>query len=141
MYVKPDLNGPLSQLRENTAAFDASMKRHVSDERQGKGFAFDVQLLEERDDLAAVIVKDFRAIDEEMSKRDVFNSAAPDAWTIDRLTDEQLAARKADWPELGMFADDTIRQMADVVGIRMVRAMAQEAVRRAPAVLQARESK
>ncbi len=40
-----------------------------------------------------------------------------------------------------MFADSTIRQIADVLGIRMVRAMAQEAVRRAPAILQARESK
>ncbi|MFD4795082.1 hypothetical protein [Streptomyces anulatus] len=34
-----------------------------------------------------------------------------------------------------MFADDTIRRMANVVGIRMVRSMAQEAVRRAPSVL------
>ena len=96
----------------------------------GKGLAWDVELMEERDDLAAKIVEDFATIDAEMSKRRVIDSTAPSAWTIDRLTDEQIAACKADWPELGMFADFTIRQVADVLGIRMVRAMAQEAVRR-----------
>ncbi|MFG2795830.1 hypothetical protein [Streptomyces pseudovenezuelae] len=141
MYKKPDLDTPLAQLRENTAAWKASMARHSSDERQGKGLAWDVELMEERDDIAAKIVEDFGAIDTVMSERRVIDSAAPAAWTIDRLTDEQLAACKADWPELGMFADATVRQMADVVGIRMVRAMAQEAVRRAPGILQARESK
>jgi hypothetical protein len=141
VYQQPDLNTPLARLRENAAAFKASLKRHTSDDRQDRGFAFDVELLEQRDDLAAVMVQDFTAIDEEMSKRSVFDGVAPAAWTIDRLTDEQFAQCKADWPELGMFTDDTIRRMADVVGIRMVRAMAQEAVRRAPAVLKARESK
>lgn len=141
MYQHPDLNTPLAQLRENTAAWKASLARHASEERKGKGLAWDIELMEERDGIAAEIVKDFAVIDEAMSKRAVINSPAPAAWTVERLTDEQLAACKADWPELGMFADDTIRRMADVVGIRMVRAMAQEAVRRAPAVLKARESK
>ncbi|PAZ12321.1 hypothetical protein CLM62_30645 [Streptomyces sp. SA15] len=141
MYQKPDLNTPLAKIRENTAAFEASLQRHSSEESKGKGFAFDVQLLEERDDIAAEIVKDFATIDEVMSKRQVFDSPAPSAWTIDRLTDEQLAAVKADWPELGMFADDTVRRVADVLGIRMVRAMAQEAMRRAPAVLSAIEAR
>ncbi|MCD9903202.1 hypothetical protein LUR56_31115 [Streptomyces sp. MT29] len=135
MHQKPDLDTPLAEIRESAAKFNASLERHSSDESRGKGFAFDVQLLEERDDIAAAIVKAFGTIDEEMSKRAVINSPAPAAWTIARLTDEQLAACQADWPELGMFADDTIRRMADVVGIRMVRAMAQEAVRRAPDVL------
>ncbi len=135
MYEKPDLDTPLDQIRENTAKFNASLQRHTSDEARGKGFAFDVQLLEERDDIAAAIVKDFGTIDEEMSKRRVIDNVAPSAWTVDRLTDEQLAAVKADWPELGMFADDTVRRVADVLGIRMVRAMAQEAIRRAPTVL------
>lgn len=141
MYQKPDLNTPLAQLRENTAAFKASLARHLSDERMGKGIAWDVELMEERDDIAGKIVEDFGVIDEEMSKRRVIDSATPSAWTVDRLTDEQLAACKADWPELGMFADETVRRVADVLGIRMVRAMAQEAIRRAPAILQARESK
>ncbi|GBQ04417.1 hypothetical protein SSP531S_59130 [Streptomyces spongiicola] len=141
MYEKPDLDTPLAQIRENAEKFNASLQRHGSDEGRGKGFAFDIGLLEERDDIAAAIVKDFGVIDTEMSRRRVIDSPAPAAWTIDRLTDEQLAACKADWPELGMFADGTIRRVADVLGIRMVRAMAQEAVRRAPAVLQARESK
>ncbi|MFM9698848.1 hypothetical protein [Streptomyces europaeiscabiei] len=141
MYQKPDLNTPLAQLRANTAAFKAGLARHLSDERMGKGIAWDVELMEERDDIAGKIVEDFGVIDEEMSKRRVIDSATPSAWSVDRLTDEQLAACKADWPELGMFADDTVRRVADVLGIRMVRAMAQEAVRRAPAILQARESK
>ncbi|WP_328736628.1 hypothetical protein [Streptomyces bobili] len=141
MYQKPDLNTPLAQLRENTAAFKASLARHISDERMGKGIAWDVELMEQRDDIAVKIVEDFGVIDEEMSKRRVIDSATPSAWNVDRLTDQQLAACKADWPELGMFADDTVRRVADVLGIRMVRAMAQEAVRRAPAILQARVSK
>ncbi|MFF4057641.1 hypothetical protein ACFYZ0_18030 [Streptomyces sp. NPDC001708] len=135
MYEKPDLNTPLANLRTNTEAWRASLARHSSDERLGKGIAWDVELMEERDDIAAKIVEDFATIDAELSKRRVIDSATPSAWTIDRLTDEQIAACKADWPELGMFADSTIRQVADVLGIRMVRAMAQEAVRRAPGVL------
>ncbi|MFF7838852.1 hypothetical protein ACFZC6_08555 [Streptomyces ossamyceticus] len=140
MYQKPDLNTPLANLRTNTEAWKTSIARHASEERKGKGLAWDVELMEERDDIAAKIVEDFATIDAEMSKCRVIDSAAPSAWTIDRLTDEQLAAVKADWPELGMFADDTVRRLADVVGIRMVRSMAQEAVRRAPAVLKARDS-
>jgi hypothetical protein len=134
MTEKPDLNATLTRLRENAAAFQTSLARHTSEERQGKGFAFDVQLIEERDDLSIVMVEDFGILDAAMSGRGAFGDA-PQAWGIDRLTDEQLAACKADWPELGMFADSTVRQMADVVGIRMVRAMAQEAVRRAAHVL------
>ncbi|MFF4543707.1 hypothetical protein ACFY1J_05580 [Streptomyces sp. NPDC001406] len=140
MYQRPDLNGPLANLRSNVEAWKTSLARHASEERRGKGLAWDVELMEERDDLAAKIVEDFATIDAELSKRWVIDNAAPSAWTIDRLTDEQIAAAKADWPELGMFADCTIRQVADVLGIRMVRAMAQEAVRRAPAVLKARDS-
>lgn len=135
MYEKTDLNAPLANLRTNAEAWKVSLARHASEERKGKGLAWDVELMEERDDIAAKIVEDFGVIDAVMSKRRVIDSAAPSAWTIDRLTDEQLAACKADWPELGMFADDTIRRVADVVGIRMVRSMAQEAVRRAPGVL------
>ncbi|MEW2497454.1 hypothetical protein AB0942_28540 [Streptomyces nodosus] len=137
MYKKPDLNGPLARLRENTVAFQASLDQHLSGERKGKGIAWDVELMEQRDDIAAAIVKDFGVIDEEMSKCRVIDSPAPSAWTIDRLSDEQLTAAKADWPELGMFSDETVRRVADVLGIRMVRAMAQEAIRRSPAVLQA----
>ncbi|MEU2909119.1 MULTISPECIES: hypothetical protein [Streptomyces] len=135
MYQKPDLNTPLANLRTNTEAWKTSLARHSSEERKGKGLAWDVELMEERDDIAAKIVEDFGTIDAEMSKCRVIDSTAPSAWTIDRLTDEQIAACKADWPELGMFADDTVRRLADVVGIRMVRSMAQEAVRRAPGVL------
>ncbi|MBK3645042.1 hypothetical protein [Streptomyces sp. MBT33] len=141
MYQKPDLNTPLANLRTNTEAWKASIARHSSDERMGKGLAWDVELMEERDDIAAKIVEDFAAIDAEMSQRRIIDNAAPSAWTIDRLTDEQIAACKADWPELGMLADSTIRQVADVLGIRMVRSMAQEAVRRAPGFLAAGDSK
>ncbi|MDH6629365.1 hypothetical protein M2271_007201 [Streptomyces sp. LBL] len=141
MYQKPDLDTPLANLRTNTEAWKTSVARHASDERMGKGLSWDVELMEERDDLAAKIVEYFGTIDAELSKRRIIDNAAPSAWTIDRLTDEQIAACKADWPELGMFADSTIRQVADVLGIRMVRAMAQEAVRRAPAVLEARAQK
>lgn len=56
------------------------------------------------------------------------------------LTDNKLAAAKADWPELAIFNDDTIRRVADVLGIRMVRSMAQDAVRNAPGVLAARNA-
>ncbi|WP_181803218.1 hypothetical protein [Streptomyces shenzhenensis] len=135
MYQKPDLNTPLANLRTNTEAWKTSIARHASEERKGKGLAWDIELMEERDDIAAKIVEDFATIDAEMSQRRIIDNAAPMAWTIDSLTDEQIAACKADWPELGMFADSTIRQVADVLGIRMVRAMAQEAVRRAPTVL------
>ncbi|MFF8399894.1 hypothetical protein [Streptomyces sp. NPDC016172] len=141
MYQKPDLNTPLANLRTNAEAWKTSLARHASEERKGKGLAWDVELMEERDDLAAKIVEDFGTIDDEMSKVRIIDNSAPAAWSVDRLTDEQLAACKADWPELGMFADDTIRRMADVVGIRMVRAMAQEAVRRSPAVLSAIEAR
>ncbi|MFG2512614.1 hypothetical protein [Streptomyces sp. NPDC048584] len=135
MYQKPDLNTPLANLRTNTEVWKTSLARHSSEERKGKGLAWDVELMEERDDIAAKIVEDFGTIDAEMSKCRVIDSTAPSAWTIDRLTDEQIAACMADWPELGMFADDTVRRLADVVGIRMVRSMAQEAVRRAHGVL------
>lgn len=135
-----DLNTPLANLRSNIATWKASLDRHLSEERKGKGLAFDVQLMEERDDIAVKIVEDFTAIDQEMSKRRVIDSAAPSAWTIDRLTDAQLAAVKADWPELALFNDDTLRRAADVLGIHMVRSMAQDAVRNAPTYLKARNS-
>ncbi|WP_371605004.1 hypothetical protein OG345_42055 (plasmid) [Streptomyces sp. NBC_01220] len=137
-YQTPDLNTPLAEVRESIEQYKASMARHSSDERKGKGIAWDIQLMEDREPMVEKMIEGFTAIDTHMTNSSFINSPAPDAWTIDRLTDEQIAACKADWPELGMFADDTIRRMADVVGIRMVRAMAQEAVRRAPAVLQAR---
>ncbi|MFI1532143.1 hypothetical protein [Streptomyces griseus] len=135
MDEKPDLNITLTKLRQHTADFRASLERHTSGEGRGKGIAFDVGLLEERDDVAVAIVEDFDKLDTEMSKRWIINGPAPAAWTVEKITDEQLAACKADWPELALFADDTIRRMANVVGIRMVRSMAQEAVRRAPNVL------
>ncbi|MFD7501555.1 hypothetical protein [Streptomyces sp. NPDC059850] len=136
MYKKPDLNGPLARLRENAAAWKANFARLTSREGMDQdSYAWPIARMEERDDLAKQIVEDFGTIDAEMSKRWIIDSAAPSAWTIDRLTDEQIAAAKADWPELGMFADSTIRQVADVLGIRMVRSMAKEAVRRTPGVL------
>lgn len=138
MYAKPDLNTPLARIRENIAKWNASLQRHNSDEARGNGFAFDIGLLDERDDIAAEIVKDFGVIDTTMSQRRIIDSATPSAWTIDRLTDAQLAAAKADWPELALFDDATVRQVADVLGIRMVRSMAQEARRNAPAVLDSR---
>lgn len=138
MYEKPDLDTPLAALRTNIAAWQASLQRHLSDERKGQGIAFDVQLMEERDDIAAKIVEDFTAIDTEMSKRRVIDSAAPSAWSIDRLTDDELAAARADWPELALFNDATLRLAADVLGIRMVRDMARQAVRNAPGVLNSR---
>ncbi|MGY5009936.1 hypothetical protein ACWCY6_17905 [Streptomyces sp. 900105755] len=144
MYVKPDLDTTLANLRTNTEAWKTSLARHSSDERRGKGLAWDVELMEERDDISAKIVEDFATIDAELSKRRVIDSVTPSEWTIDRLTDEQIAACKADWPELGMFDDTTIRQVADVLGIRMVRELARQAVRRSPDVLsliEARASK
>ena len=144
MYVKPDLNTPLANLRANTEAWKTSLARHASEERKGKGLAWDVELMEERDDIAAKIVEDFGTIDAEMSKCRVIDSTAPSAWAIDRLTEEQIATCKADWPELGMFDDSTIRQVADVLGIRMVRELARQAVRRSPdvlSVIEARTSK
>lgn len=138
MYKKPDLDTPLAQLRENIAKWNASLQRHSSDEARGKGFAFDIGLLDERDDIAAEIVKDFGLIDETMSQRRIIDSATPAAWTIDRLTDAQLAAAKADWPELALFDDTTLRQVADVLGIYMVRSMAKEARRNAPVTLNSR---
>ncbi|MFI6282907.1 hypothetical protein [Streptomyces sp. NPDC050988] len=138
MNKKPDLNTPLAQLRENIAKWNASLQRHSSDEARGTGFAFDIGLLDERDDIAAEIVKDFGLIDETMSQRRIIDSATPAAWTIDRLTDAQLTAAKADWPELALFDDTTVRQVADVLGIYMVRSMAQEARRNAPVVLNPR---
>ncbi|MFI5867164.1 hypothetical protein [Streptomyces sp. NPDC051546] len=138
MYEKPDLNTPLAALRTNITAWQASLERHLSEERKGQGIAFDVQLIEDRDDIAAKIVQDFTAIDTEMSKRRVIDSAAPSAWSTERLTDAELAAAKADWPELSLFNDVTLRLAADVLGIHMVRDMARQAVRNAPAVLDSR---
>ncbi|MCX4681677.1 hypothetical protein OG413_41485 [Streptomyces sp. NBC_01433] len=138
MYEKPDLDSPLAALRTNITAWQASLERHLSERRKGKGIAFDVQLMEDRDDIAAKLVEDFTAIDAEMSKRRVIDSAAPSAWSIERLTDAELAVAKADWPELALFNDVTLRLAADVLGIRMVRDMARQAVRNAPAVLDSR---
>ncbi|MFI9078718.1 hypothetical protein ACIGW8_19955 [Streptomyces sioyaensis] len=141
MYKKPDLNGPLTRLRENAAAWKANLARLTSREGMKQDtYAWPIARMEERDDLAKKIVDDFTALDEVMSSHHGIGSAAPTSWSIDALTEEDLAKVKADWPELGMFADDTVRRVADVIGIRMVRAMAQEAVRRAPAVLKARDS-
>ncbi|MFH8508385.1 hypothetical protein [Streptomyces flaveolus] len=94
-----------------------------------------VQLREEREPLTEKIIQDITTIDEEMSKRQVIDSAAPSEWTVDRLTDAQLDAVKADWPELALFDATTLRQVADVIGIRMVRDMARQALRNASAVL------
>ncbi|MEE1764458.1 hypothetical protein [Streptomyces sp. SP18BB07] len=142
MYKKPDLNAPLARLRENAAAWKANLARLTSREGLDQDtYAWPIARMEERDDLAKQIVDDFAEVDEVMTKHLGTGSAAPAAWSVTPLTDEELAAAKADWPELGMFADDTIRRMVDVVGIRMVRAMAQEAVRRAPAVLSAVEAR
>ncbi|MFD7867004.1 hypothetical protein [Streptomyces sp. NPDC059783] len=138
MYEKPDLDTPLADLRTNITAWQASLERHLSEERKRQGVAFDVQLIEDRDDIAAKIVKNITAIDTEMSKRRVIDSAAPAAWSIDRLTDAELAAAKADWPELALFNDATLRLAADVLGIHMVRDMARQAVRNAPTVLDSR---
>ncbi|MCZ1012350.1 hypothetical protein [Streptomyces lydicus] len=135
MYEKPDLNTPLAALRTNITAWQTSLQRHLSEERKGQGIAFDVQLMEDRDDIAAKIVEDFTAIDTEMSKRRVIDSAAPSAWSAERLSDAELAAAKADWPELTLFNDVALRLAADVLGIHMVRDMARQAVRNAPTVL------
>ncbi|MFH0245938.1 hypothetical protein ACGRHY_26785 [Streptomyces sp. HK10] len=135
MYEKPDLDTPLAALRTNITAWQASLQRHLSDERKSQSIAFDVQLMEDRDDIAAKIVEDFTAIDTEMSKRRVTDGAAPSAWSIERLTDAELAAAKADWPELALFNDATLRLATDVLGIHMVRDMARQAVRNAPGVL------
>ncbi|MFF8789146.1 hypothetical protein [Streptomyces sp. NPDC015125] len=141
MYKKPDLNGPLIRLRENAAAWKANLARLTSPEGMKQDtYAWPIARMEERDDLAKQIVDDFTALDEVMSSHHGIGNAAPASWSVDALTDEDLANVKADWPELGMFADDTVRRVADVIGIRMVRAMAQEAVRRAPGILQARDS-
>ncbi|MGW6145343.1 hypothetical protein [Streptomyces sp. NPDC055140] len=138
MYEKPDLNAALADLRATIAEWKASLARHLSDERRGKGIAWDIQLMEDRDDMAVKIVEYFDAIDAEMTKRGIIDSGAPSAWTLDRLTDEQLAAAKADWPELALFRDATVRRVADVLGIHMVRDMARQAVRNAPTVLKSR---
>ncbi|MGW2550028.1 hypothetical protein [Streptomyces sp. NPDC001635] len=135
-YKKPDLNGPLANLRTNTEAWKTSLARHASEERKSKGIAWDVELMEERDDIAAKIVEDFARIDEVMSTHRGLGSVAPASWSVDKLTDEQLAAAKADWPELGIFPDKVIRNYADVIGIRAVRYLAQTAVRNAPTHLQ-----
>ncbi|WP_240152146.1 hypothetical protein [Streptomyces mobaraensis] len=90
----PDLDIPLTGLSTNITAWQASLQRHLSEECKAKGIAFDVQLMEDRDDIAAKIVEDFTAIDTEMSKRRVIASAAPSAWSIERLTDATLRA----WP-------------------------------------------
>ncbi|MEU6106405.1 hypothetical protein [Streptomyces flaveolus] len=70
-----------------------------------------------------------------MSKRQVIDSAALSEWTVDRLMDAQFDAVKADWPELALFDAPTLRQVADVIGIHMVRDMARQALRNASAVL------
>ncbi|MGZ2361468.1 hypothetical protein LRE75_33120 [Streptomyces sp. 372A] len=138
MYEKPDLDTPLAALRTDITAWQASRERHLSEERKGKGVAFDVQLLEGRDDIAEKIVEAFSKIDTEMSKRRVIDNATPTAWSTERLTDAKLAAAKADCPELSLFNDVTLRLAADAIGIRMVRDMARQAVRNAPAVLDSR---
>ncbi|PNG16678.1 hypothetical protein [Streptomyces cahuitamycinicus] len=140
MYQKPNLDEALANLRTNTADWKTSLAQHTSDERRGKGFAFDVQLLEERDDIAAKIVEDFAKIDEVMSTHRGLGSAAPASWRVD-VTPEQIANAKAHWPELAIFDDKVIANMAAVVGIRQVRYMAQVAVRNAPEYLKAREPK
>ncbi|MFJ5951366.1 hypothetical protein [Streptomyces noursei] len=137
MYEKPDLDTPLADLRTHITAWRASLQRHLSEERKGKSIAFDVQVMEERDGIAAEIVEAFTAIDAEMSKRRV-DSAAPAVWSIERLTDAELTAAKADWPELALFNGATLRLAADVLGIHMVRDMARQAARNAPAVLNSR---
>ncbi|CAL9326754.1 hypothetical protein [Streptomyces sp. SudanB91_2054] len=141
MYVKPDLNGPLTRLRENIAAWRASLARHASEERKGKGIAWDIELMEQRDDVALKIVDDFAQLDDAMSNYRGMGSVAPASWSVDALTDEDLAKSKAKWPELAIFRDEVIRNYADLLGIRAVRYLAQEAVRNAPAHLKARESK
>ncbi|MET7276517.1 hypothetical protein ABZS59_35980 [Streptomyces flaveolus] len=135
MYEKPDLDTPLPNLRTNTTAWETSLDRHLSEERKGQGLAFDVQLMEEREPLTEKIIQAITTIDQKMSKRQVIDSAAPSEWTVDRLTDAQLDAVKADWPELALFDATTLRQVADVIGIRMVRDMARQALRNASAVL------
>lgn len=140
MYVKPNLNAALDDLRTHTEAWKASIARHSSDERKGKGLAWDIELMEDRDDLAAKIVEDFAKIDEAMSTHRGLGSVAPASWRVDQITNEQFASVKTAWPELAIFDDKVIRNMAAIVGIRQVRYMAQVAVRNAPGFLKARDT-
>lgn len=140
-YEKPNLDATLANLRQDTESWKESAARHLSDERQGRGLAYDVELMEQRDDIAQRLVENFGKLDEAMSTHRGIGSVAPASWSVDRVTDEQLASAKEKWPELAIFGDKVIRNYADVLGIRAVRYLAQEAVRNAPAVLQARESR
>lgn len=140
MYVKPNLDHLLDDLRTHSGAWKASVARHSSDERMGKGMAWDIELMEDRDDLAAKIVGDFAKVDEAMSTHRGLGSVAPASWRVDQLTEEQFATVKSDWPELAIFDDAVIRNMAAIVGIRQVRYMAQVAVRNAPGFLKARDT-
>ncbi|MFN1193290.1 hypothetical protein ACK03K_34065 [[Kitasatospora] papulosa] len=139
MYVKPNLDHLLDDLRTRSEAWKVSVARHSSDERMGRGLAWDIELMEDRDEnLAAKIVEDFTKIDEAMSTHRGLGSVAPASWRVDQLTDEQFASVKAAWPELAIFDDKVILDMAAIVGIRQVRYMAQVAVRNAPGYLKAR---
>ncbi|MFF8399895.1 hypothetical protein [Streptomyces sp. NPDC016172] len=140
MYEKPDLDTVLADMRENSAAWE----KNADETRAGVDtltWGQQIDRMGERDDFAMSLVEGFKRLDEVMSTHRGLGSVAPASWSVDRLTDEDLAKAKEQWPELAIFEDKVIRNYADLLGIRAVRYLAQVAVRNAPAVLKVRESK
>jgi hypothetical protein len=139
-YEKPNLDATLAEMRENTAAWqkNADETRAAATELT---WGQSIDRMGERDDLAMNIVEGFQRLDEVMATHRGIGSVAPASWSVDALTDEDLARAKEQWPELGILEDKVIRNYADIIGIRAVRYLAQVAVRNAPGFLQARDSK
>lgn len=130
-YQKPELDETLTELRRNVAAWSRNADRAMSSERMGKGIAWDIRRLEQRDDLALSMVDSFRALDAAMSAHHGVMDCSPAPWRVTPLTDEQFAEVLRDLPELAVFGPVLARQLSDHYGIRHVRYLAQTAMKNA----------
>lgn len=129
-YQKPDLDTALQSLRTTVASWKSNVDRTHSDERVGKGIAWEIGRMEERDDLASHLIETLTRLDEAMSSHHGTGSCAPAAWRVKPLTDAQFTEVLRDLPQLAIFGEQAVRELTDHFGIHYVRYLAQDAVKR-----------
>ncbi|MEV0437686.1 hypothetical protein AB0I84_21125 [Streptomyces spectabilis] len=126
-----DANATLRDLREL-----ASQWRENADRTRAVGttesLGWQIDRMGERDDIAAELVTAWQALDEMLTSS--VGLARPEVWRVAPLTDTECARAFTDWPEMAVFGEDLVKELARHHGIRYVRWLAQRAVENAPAL-------
>ncbi|MER5301393.1 hypothetical protein ABT039_18225 [Streptomyces lasiicapitis] len=126
-----DANAVLSYLREMASRWEENADRtRAAGTTESLGWQID--RMGERDDIANDLVPAWRALDEAMTSS--VGLARPEAWRVPPLTDAECSRAFTDWPELAVFGEDLVKELARHHGVRYVRWMAQRAVKNAPAL-------